>query len=236
MKYLIIDFETGSKEVFGRTANPWYNELVAFCIKTEDVDFYTQYVRDPEEAKTEIVSFIQNEEVMVAHNAKFEMLYIWDSEELQDWLKQGGKIYCTQLAEYYLSSFQEQYAGLRDIAVRKYRLPEREKRQEKYWGAGIDTGDIPEADVLYDVENDVKDTYHIFLEQQKEVTKRGQIFRNMLEIQNDFLLATTECECNGTYIDQEVLQKNKKALEEELKEIEEDLQSMIQKYWRINVN
>ena len=231
MKYLVLDLETGSDAVFGRVGNYKYNQIVCFSIKTDELE-YDQYVRNQETTVDEIVSFIQDKDVLVAHNAKYELLYLYGNQEFQDWLKQGGKIHCTQLTEYFLSSFQEKYPKLRDIAVQKYGLPYRERGIDEYFQKGIRTEDIPEEIVIEDNTNDTADTTFIYLRQLRMIQDRGEVFKNLLKVQNDFLLATTDLEYNGVYINQQVLQENEQELELELLEAEKDLEDIIKRFWK----
>lgn len=235
--YLILDLETGSHESYLRKGNPFdpRNKIVAVGIKVQGYD--EPYALDNTEGRglnrfEKILTNPLQEKVtvIVGHNIKFDLLYLWNNKVLQNWLKAGGKIYDTQLGEYILSGQRHKYPSLREIAVNKYGCKERPKHMEEYWDRGIDTSDIPKELVLEDVENDVLDTEQILLQQIPELKKQGMY---QLAIQSmEGLLATTEMEANGLYINREIFQSNKQRLQEEIKEIESDLETLTRRHWK----
>jgi DNA polymerase I-like protein with 3'-5' exonuclease and polymerase domains len=234
-RYLILDIETNSKEAYGRTANPYVNDVVAYSIKNNESQ-HTDYCKQHYDFES-IVPIIAGHDVLVAHNAKFELLYLWKYPELQRWLQEGGRIYCTQLAEYNVSNYQHQWAALRDLATTKYGCPERTKwldhllfknKSSRY----NDVSDLPEDKVLEDVKNDVLDTEQIYLRQRDIIRQRG--LEKTIEIQMDMLLSTIEIEANGFAVDRKTLEDDRAELQTELQECEIELQGLIDKYWRID--
>lgn len=125
--YLTLDLETGFKEEYGRKGNPFINPIVAIGLCSSG-EAHSEYIY-PNKLKKLII----DEDVIVLHNAGFDLLYLWGLEDLQNFFRLGGKIWCTQFAEYLLTGQQSKFAALRDIAVNKYGCPEREKKMEKYW-------------------------------------------------------------------------------------------------------
>jgi DNA polymerase I-like protein with 3'-5' exonuclease and polymerase domains len=223
-RYIILDLETTTKEQYGRKANPFFNEIVAIGLKTEGEEaksFYTNKWN---------CNALNQYNTIVAHNAKFDLLYLWKEEHLQDYLRAGGKVWCTQLAHYFIHAFQEHYPALRDIAVRHYGVKEREKVMEPYWGQGVDTKDIPKELVLKDVENDVSDTEQIYLKQIQICQQRGIL--EVVELQMEALLCTLEMEYNGFKIDIEVLQKHKHELQSQLEIKQKELLEIVSQYWK----
>ncbi len=280
MSYLILDLETTIKKSYGRTANPFDkdNRIVAIGLKPQNEDVEGHYITY---LKTGFKFFTPKFKVIVGHNIKFDLLYLWGYEALQDWFRRGGRIWDTQLAEYYLTGQQHKYPALRDIAVNKYGCPEREKLMEKYWGnkntivdedgylvepgcgyyetflgdfneedqpiyvsqlkegykhiiGSICTSEIPQELVLEDVKNDVLDTESIYLQQLEKAEELGM--GRFLYLAMDGLLATTEAEYNGMYIDQTKLLENKKKLEIELSTKTEMFVNKILPYWYKNID
>lgn len=225
MTYVVLDLETITKEHLGRTASFLVNDIVAVGFKHQNEKQARSYYKSGVEFQE--IKFIN---VLVGHNIKFDLLYLWKYEEFQDYLARGGKIWCTQLAEYILSGQQHKYPALRDIAVNKYGCKEREKVMEKYWDQGICTSQIPEELVRYDVENDVLDTEKVMLGQIKLLKKDG-MFNLALEMMEG-LLATTEMEYNGIYINQEIMNKNQQTLEKELEVLYTDVNKLAEGYWK----
>jgi DNA polymerase I-like protein with 3'-5' exonuclease and polymerase domains len=189
------------------------------------------YVYDFSQTEEDIIQVIEKSDVLVAFNAKFELLYLWSENRLQEWFQKGGRVYCPQLAEYFLTSMQTKFAGLRDLSVYKYGLKERQKLMEPYWENGVDTCDIPRELVLEDCDADTEDTLGIYNLQQEDLKTRSVTFQNFLDVQMDFLLSTCEIEYNGLCVSKEVLNRNSKELEEELLEVNKELESLVERYW-----
>ena len=227
--FCTVDIETGTKEYIGRKACYLANDIVSICFKHQVEDARVYYKESDWESI--IYSELKRTKTMVAFNAKFESLYFWDKQLFQKLILDGLRIYCPQLAEYLLSGQQHTYPALRDIAVNKYGCQERTKHMEEYWDKGIDTKDIPEDLVLEDVRNDVLDTEQVMLRQVKELKKQG-MYTLCMEL-NESLLATTEMEASGIYINQEVMRTNKDILKKELAEIYVELNNLSEKYYNV---
>ena len=231
MSYLILDLETGSKESYLRKGNPFdpKNKIVALGLKPQGEEAETYYLRD-----TNIINgfkFLQGNtcNVLVGHNIKFDLLYLWKYSQLQDWLVNGGRIYDTQVGEYILTGQRHKYPALRDIAVNKYGCQERPKHMEEYWDKGIDTSEIPAELVLEDVKNDVLDTEKVMLQQIKLLKEQGMW--KLTQSLMDSILSTTEMEYNGLFINQQVFQENKGKILSKIESIKQELDILTRRYW-----
>lgn len=221
--YKVFDLETTIKKAYGRLGNPWFNSIVAVGTKTP--------LKSPQTVMTNTLpySFFNDIYKLIGHNLKFDLLYIWKDSQTQTFFKNGGTIHDTALAEYILSGQQHKYPALRDIAVNKYGCQYREKFMEAYWEKGIDTDQIPTNLVLSDVCSDVADTESIYLQQLTKLQENNQL--KLIELQMDALLATTEMEYNGMYVDKEILLKNKFELEQELANLKQEFLDIMSTYW-----
>jgi len=209
--FLVFDLETGTKEFAGRKGNPFINPIVAVGLATKEETFANYTYPD------KLTEFKIDEDILVGFNMTFDLLYLWHLEDIQAFIKRGGRIWDCQLAEYMLSGQQNKYPALRETAVNLYKCPQREKLMEPYWEQGTHTRHIPKELVIEDVTYDVIDTRAIYLEQIKKAKTQGML--NLIMARMDGLLATIEIEFNGMQVDREKLLANKQALEEELKEI-----------------
>lgn len=267
MKYVVLDSETGAEEYLGRKGSFWVNPVIAIGTMAYDKTSPNTYYFSTEILDQSIHDIIAPYNVLVAFNAKFDLLHLWKYESLQEWLKDpNNKIYDPQYVEYVLSGQNYLYPSLRDTAVERYGReertkwieyflfdkkntlkemdeimsrfgdfpdPDRDKPVFKYYKAVRDCWsmqDIPVDKVLEDVQNDVLDTEAIMLKQSEKVKTEGM--ESLVEVLMDCLLATTEMEYNGTYVDREVLLKNKKLREAELEEVEAKLNVIIKEYWK----
>ena len=229
--YLILDLETNTLEKYKRKANFMYNDIIALGYKACDLPLAKAwYTRDVSLSEKDLKNLLDNYNIIVGHNIKFDLLYLWKYEALHDWFKEGGTIWDTQLAEYILTGQQTKFSSLRALATEKYGCPARDKLMEPYWEQGTDTKDIPEELVIKDVKNDVLDTETIYTQQRK--TSEDLNMFKLIEFQMDGLLATAEMEYNGLFVDNNVLEKNRLELIEELQKDKANLMELVNKYWR----
>lgn len=229
---MVLDLETGNEEVNNRTAHFMYNDIIAYSFKKYNQPQKTVYCTDYDTAEEDIIMNLKDCNILVAHNTKFELLYLYAEDEFQEWIKGGGRIYCTQLAHYFLQDMRETYPALRDIAVRCYNCPFRLKNIEKYFKEGKHTSEIPRDELLFDVENDVKDTEQIYLKQLEAIGRRGEIYKTMIDIEMEFLLSTTEMEYNGMFIDEEEVKTQQQTLQKESEEIQIEIDKLLEIYWK----
>ncbi len=225
MSYTILDLENGTQEKYGRISHFLYNDVVAIGTKSSlrvecNVIYLYPNILQDLEIKTD---------VLVMHNAKYDMLYLWNNEGFRKFLLNGGKIFCTMTAQYFLSGQQEKFPSLRDIAVEQYGCKAREKLMESFWDRGVDTMDIPKELVLEDLRQDVLDTEQVYLGQLQRATPQ---MLKMLDVQMNLLLSTTEMEYNGMYVKRSILCANKAKLVSELSIKTEQLGNLIKKHYQ----
>ncbi len=127
--YVCLDLETDTTTCYGRKANPWYNEIVAVGYKFKDEYILSDYVYKEQRGILDLKESL----LLVGHNLTFDLLYLWNLRELQEFFKSGGRVWDTQLVEYLLTGHETKFASLRDLAVTKYKCKERQKVMEKYW-------------------------------------------------------------------------------------------------------
>lgn len=227
MSYCCLDLECGTTEKFGRVSHFMYNDIIAIGTKCSHIsEPHVTYLYPNALQDLDI-----KEDILVMHNAKYDMLYIWSNPGFQRFLAHGGKVFCTMLAEYYLSGQELRFPGLRETAER-YGCKAREKRMEPYWERGVDTMDIPKDVVLNDLYWDVMDTEQVYLSQLSRLQQVTPQMSRLLEVQNNLILATTEMEYNGMYVNKQVLLDNMATLESELTEKTQRLAGVVKKYWR----
>src|SRR3990167_10354272 len=97
--YLCLDLETNTKELYGRKANRWFNEIVAVGI-AQNGEATAKYVYGEDFKKIDLDGI----DLIVGHNIGFDLLYLWKYEWLQNFFKRGGKNFFTQLCEKIITS------------------------------------------------------------------------------------------------------------------------------------
>jgi len=218
MSYLIHDCETTIHKSYKRTANPFdsKNHVVANGFKRKGSGVFTHY--HGADKGMQHLPILPEDKMLVGFNYKFDLLWHWKRPELQDFFRRGGKIWCCQYAEYLLQGQipSAQMCSMDDIVV-KYGGKLKIDEVKALWKAGVDTVDIPEDLLLKYLggeDGDINNTEKIFLGQVAKAREQGQLTDIMERMEG--LLATTEMEFNGLYINTEVAYEDKAMLEDEL--------------------
>lgn len=229
MSYLILDLECDIKSIYGRKSHFRHNDIVSIGTKSPDQGQYKWVYGDKSEEFRG--KFKIEQDILVGHNLKYDLLYLWNLKGFQEFLSRKGQIWCTMTAEYYLSGQQSKYAGLRELAVNKAGCQERPKLMEEYWSQGVTTSEIDKSIVLQDLRQDVLDTEQLYLKQIEESQKLNMT--GFIQSEMELLLATIEMEFNGFKINQQVLENNKKELEIKKEQVLTDLNTKIRNYWKL---
>lgn len=139
-RYIVLDIENDNSELsqkLGRKAGcPLVGDrIVALGLKPYDSDVKSQYCYNKDISSEELEQILghpdEHYNLIVGHNLSHDLQWFWNLDSLQDWFRNGGRIWDTQLTEYMITGQQSKYPALRDIAVNKYNCPEREKYIEK---------------------------------------------------------------------------------------------------------
>lgn len=228
---LTFDLETGINRFLKRKASPWCpdNYIVAAGFKLGNGSPEGQYFSSRSPVRFPDLSGVK---LLVGQNIKFDLLWTWDNVHLQEFIKQGGQIWDTQLAEYLIrgmvpsshmlsmNQMTEKYGGTLKIDAVK-----------EMWEAGIDTPDIPE-DLLMkyllgcpeeEIDGDCNNTWKIFLGQLAEIRQMHPNTLQMVKNRMDSVLASTECEWNGLHVDAELGNELREEVKAELDELDEKL-------------
>ncbi|QXP44077.1 hypothetical protein [Stappia phage SI01] len=236
--YMVFDLETTIYESHQRKANPWdeRNWIVAQGWKLQrDPRASWRYFTEKDRARyTKIPAEVT---YLVGHNIKFDLLWelTMGNPDLQAFFKRGGKIWCTQYAEYLLhAQVQEvQMNALNDVAP-KYGGTTKIDAVKALWEQGVQTYDIPEdllIDYLVGTEEegrnagDIGNTEKVFLGQLKLAKEKCMV--HMIQDRMDGLLATTEMEFRGLKVDVAEAGRRLAILNKALSEANAELASFI---------
>lgn len=231
--YCVIDKETSIYESFGRKANPFdhRNYVVANGLKYQDGRKLVLHKLVDKQLYPD--GWLDGVTCLVGHNIKFDLLYMWGRKDFQDWLAAGGRIYCTQYAEYLISGQLNRFengAGdgldLNTLAV-QYGGTTKPDIIKEYWENGIQTIDIPVKELCDYLDGDICNTEIVFLGQIKRYVKLGM--QNTIKAHNEGLLATTEMEYNGLAINAEVGERHRVQITKQIAELKEKLDAYIPK-------
>ena len=235
-KYLVFDRETENHEYRKRFASPFYekNWTVALGWKKQgDKKCSAAYFPTKEDEKP--LQIDDDVTILVGHNLKFDLLYGWEDPGLKEFFKRGGRIWCTQYAEYLLEGMHpDSHMVAMDQIAEKYGGRKKVDAVKALWEAGMLTSQI-DKDMLLDYligtedekrnSGDIGNTELIFLGQIKRAMDMGML--TMIQARMDGLLATTEMEFNGLKIDVAEAARRMKLMESELAEAEKELLTYI---------
>lgn len=211
INYHVIDLETSGEHSFGRFCNPLdarnaITSIAIFDSQTQDIK--TAYNKDsiPRTAKLPLLH-----KLLVGQNIKFDLLYLWTNPSLIDWLHSGGIIWDTMLAEYLLTAQQTGENDLDSLAL-KYGGTLKDSYISDCFKAGLKSNEIDKDRLLEYNLQDVKNTDLIFKAQYREAKRRGIL--PLMRTYMDHLLAITEMEFNGMYVNREIADVKQLELED----------------------
>ena len=219
--WCVIDLEVQNNPYYGSVASPHHpdNYIVAAAYAHDNGAVQQWYFDSREEADASdwLSEALDGQKVLVAHNATFELQWLMHRypETLKKFLVNGGKVFCTQYAEYVLSGLQNFYPTLEDTSL-KYGGTKKIDEVKLLWENGVLTADIDRTLLLdYLVNGDVPNTRLVCFKQVPELKARGmyQMFWQRMYS----LLFNALSTLNGLYVDTEVAYKN---LAEQLAEID----------------
>lgn len=244
---MVLDLETTTHKFDNRVANPFYkeNQIVMYgwqCYnELKPTDMYFE-----KNAPVPELIIPEDVEVLVGHNIKFDLLYIWNQSNFQNFLKRGGKIFDTLYAEYILSGFSKTAREVHKLnlgdTAKRYGGTSKIDQVKVAWESGLDT---------YDIDRELLTTYLVGDITLKDYARLPQIVRadkNLGDIGNtiiiylnhlkrlqeeslwditwlrmESILYLCECEYNGIYIDKEVASVLQAELEAEIEDLENQL-------------
>lgn len=231
MSWFINDLEVQNHEFCGQLASPHdpRNYIVAtgWCIDGGEIQ-HEYYDNKEESLKSDwLRKGLANAKFYVAHNLTFEFQWLMKCfpEEIIAFIKRGGKFFCTQYAEYFLTHQQDMYAKLEDCSV-KYRgnLDEHDVRKldevKILWDQGVLTADIDKALLLSyltdPVHGDIANTRRVCFAQVKQLIDNNMW--KMFMIRMDSLIYNAWSTFNGLHVDMAIAETN---LTKQMVEIEE---------------
>lgn len=236
MRYKVYDRETENHEHRKRFASPFYdkNWTIALGWKNQgDACCSWEYYPTKEDEKP--LHIEDDISLLVGHNIKFDLLYGWKDPQLVQFFKRGGRIWCTQYAEYLLEGMHpNSHMNAMDDIAEKYGGRKKVDAVKALWEAGYLTSEI-DKDMLIDYlvgteeggrnSGDIGNTELIFLGQIERALELGMM--PMIMARMDGLCATTEMEYNGLRIDIKEAMRRANVLEKELEVVEKELKSYI---------
>ena len=233
--YCIVDLETTSIKSFKRFANQFdsRNKIVMAGYLLGD-EGTPNVLKNDAQKGTQWDPHLPYDQFnfIVGHNVKFDVLYLWKDPEFQKWLKNGGKVYDTMVAEYLLSGQYTKYASLNELSV-KYGGELKDEQVTEMFKAGLGADEIdPELLQEYLI-GDLTNTEIIFTNQIDKIKKR-----KMLPLVLGYMehyLALCEMEANGLYMDVDRATQLRSKYETKVSRLETELNILVKEAWTLPV-
>ena len=200
--YLVLDLETTTKKFHKRIASPFCDQnrvvLPGYLDFNGNLTIPEEKLQHREDMK---LPPLDEYDVIVGHNLKFDLLWLWKDPELRRFLRRGGRVWDTMYAEYLLSGQRVRVgtgAGLNEVAVR-YGGTRKLDAIKAMWDRGVDTADIDTNLLREYLEGDLRNTERIFRRQLEIAVANKQAL--VIEARMDIVPCTTEMEFNGLKMD-----------------------------------
>ena len=235
MSFVILDIETQNHKYLNQLASPFCpdNYIVAAGWAHDNGAVQHEYFPDKLTANASawLESALAGQKVLVAHNATFEIHWLLHRHYnvFMKFLKEGGRIFCTQYAEYLLSHQTEQYPKLEDCSL-KYGGTKKVDEVKLLWEQGVLTADIdPDLIIRYlaGAEGDIVNTRLVFANQHARMKEQDMLV--MFQERCESLLFNAISTFHGLYVNREVADKNHKAQLQRAEEIRAGILEMMPK-------
>lgn len=241
-KILIVDLETENKPWYGQVASPFNpeNYIVAPGWRVDTVqddgsitvgETHFRYFDSVPAADAGGYWFDVLDEctLMVCHNAGFEIKWFLSKyrERFENFIRRGGRVLDTQMAEYLISHQTELYPSLDETAP-KYGGTHKIDGVKILWQQGALTSEI-DKDLLIEYlagpSGDIDNTAIAFYGQMQKLLAAG-MWRMFLE-RCDSVLAFAYCEWFGLFVNRDVAEKNRLEQEAEIARMTAELHKLL---------
>ncbi|EAN79296.1 mitochondrial DNA polymerase I protein D, putative [Trypanosoma equiperdum] len=252
-RYLVVDLETTTVRRYKRVANPFTKENYVVLSGARDYRgqvfmpsrYYSRNValRYDDLHVTSTHSLVKGSskhslflpplddyDVLVGHNIKFDLLHMWRDVELRRFLKRGGKIWDTMYAEYLLTGHEVKLghgAGLEEVAKSYGGQTPKLDAVKQAWSSGKDTCEIPYRTLTQYLHGDLENTELIFKKHIERALAQRQVV--IILARMDGLLCTTEMEYNGLKTNVQLALSQSNELMCKVKELRRHLDNSIPK-------
>ena len=241
MKPMVLDFETSISDskhsgTFRDLRNDIYTQIYGshpstVCIEHSEEGF--KRTLSPGAS-----NLLLESDVIIGHNLAFDLSYVWHTDDIQDFIKRGGTIFDTQVAEYILSGQRHGFASLAEVQLIHLNKKTKEARISKVFksGKGADViiqkrDKYPRTFKLFDkyCYDDGASTLLVAQRQIKKLKAMGML--NICKVYNKYLMGLIETTTNGILVDIAKTEKTQKAFK--LKEIEllKRAAEIVKDYW-----
>lgn len=219
-RYIVLDTEFDATTKRRRFCDPLDKDHKLIMVQLKPWNGRARYKYNSEGLDRNLRLPLKPFKVLVGHNIKIDLLYLWENETLRERVQNGLIVWDTQVADYLLNGQDPELSyKLKDVS-RRYSKDKGEEKLDicqKYFDEGKLFSEIPKDIAIQYAIQDVISTENVYKHQVRMANKRGML-GIILEHMNH-LLAVTEIEYNGLYLDKSRLHKQLIQQEKHLNEL-----------------
>ena len=194
----VFDIETSYQVIDGKKdPSPKHPDNFIVSIGINDEYFFFKHAEyNGPIYKKEIQDILDDTTLLVGHNIKFDLLWLWESG-----FNYKGKIYDTMIGEYVIGRGSKQSLKLKDCCIRR-NVSQKSDATEQYLKRDVSFENIPLRIVDEYGRQDIQATRALFQSQMKDFRlPRNKVLLDTVRIMCQFCAILTKMESNGIRID-----------------------------------
>ncbi len=217
-RFCVWDIETSiNSAAHGPDAKDSCNDFytIIYGTDTNDIKVVHKEMGFNRMIPKDIIDIMMSSDVIIGHNIKFDLNYIWKScPELHTWIENGGQIFDTQYAEYLMSGQRHQFPSLAELQRNYLGHKIKKDRISSLFKKNIGADKIilarercPRLFRLYEqyCKDDGATTLAIFAKQVARAQSLNMM--KIIKLYQRYLLSIVSIENNGMHIDLDKCQK-----------------------------
>lgn len=241
-KLCVFDLETSiSKGPHSGTFRDPSNDFYTIIIGTNPDQIQVQHLSGGFNRQiifNDISMKIKNSDCIVGHNLPFDLSYIWKIPIIKEFLKKGGQVWDTQIAEYLMTGQRHAFASLAELQLKYLDEKIKEDRISKLFSKKHGANEFiqkqnkyPRIFKLFDkyCHDDGSTTLRIAIKQIQKAKEMGMI--DIIKVYNAYMLGLVETMTNGIQIDMLRTEKTLKAFRLKSLEYLQQSEIIIKEYW-----
>lgn len=186
----------------------------------------------------DFINKLKTTKIIVGHNLGFDLAYISHHKWFQQWILDGGEVWCTQVARYLLTGQRHKFSSLGELQKIYLGQKEKEDRISALYRKGIGGDKIvaarkrcPRLFKLYEkyCYDDGRTPLQIFPIQVEQAQEKNML--QVIRMYNEYMLALVWVSMSGIKVDKDYTQKTLREFSLKSLEIQEEMQQYLDKYW-----